>query len=698
MGKGMGMERKTEQLRNTALVAHVGSGKTSLAEAMLFSGKSTTRIGKVDDGSSNMDFEPEEIKRRITISTAIHHTAWKKHVINIIDTPGDDNFLSDTKSSLQAADGIVVVIDATAGVKVGTQKVWGFANERSLPRIVFVNKMDRERADFFSVVESVSRTFEVKATPVFLPIGAEDAFTGLVDLIRMKACVYAKDGSGKFEESAIPGDMEEEVAEWREKMIENIVEANDEVMEKYLEGKELSPQEIEETFLQGTRSGVVIPVLCGSAALNIGVPHLMDLIVQGLPSPVERGPFSGVKPGTDQVIERKPSPDAPFSAIVFKTVADPFAGKLSILRVVSGTFSANTTLYNPNKECKEKFGQIFLLEGKKQQPIEQVTAGDIVAIPKLKETGTGHTLCVESDPIIFKPTEPLAPVISYAVEAKVKGSEDKVFTSLARLLDEDPTLRLERDQASAEIVLSGTGQIHLEATCEKLNRKFGVEVNLKPLKVPYRETIKKAANSVIYRHKKQSGGRGQFAEVHFDVSPLERGAGFEFQNALTGMNVPRNFVPAVEKGLQEALRTGVLAGYPVVDVKVRFFDGKSHEVDSSEMAFKIAASMCLKKALQEVGAVLLEPVVKMEITVPEETMGDVMGDLNSRRGRVQGMDSKGKFQVIKAQAPLAEVLQYALDLNALTAGRGTFKIEPSHYEEVPAHLAEKIVAEAKKTE
>ncbi|MEW6669746.1 MAG: elongation factor G [Thermodesulfobacteriota bacterium] len=692
------MERKSEQLRNTALVAHVGSGKTSLAEAMLFNGKSTTRLGKVDDGSSNMDFEPEEIKRRITISTAIHHSAWKKHVINIIDTPGDDNFLSDTKSALQAADGIVVVIDATAGVKVGTQKVWGFADEPSLPRIVFVNRMDRERADFFSVVESVSRTFEVKATPIFLPIGAEDAFQGLVDLIRMKAFLYSKDGSGKFEESAVPGAMEGEVAEWREKMIENIVEANDEMMEKYLEGKELTPQEIEETFIQGTRSGAVIPVLCGSATLNIGVPHLMDLIVQGLPSPLERGAFTGIKPGTDQVIERKPSPDAPFSAIVFKTVADPFAGKLSILRVVSGVLSNDTTLYNSNKDIKEKFGQIFLLEGKKQQPVERVAAGDIAAIPKLKETGTGHTLCLESDPIIFKPTEPLAPVISYAVEAKLKGSEDKVFTSLARLLDEDPTLRLERDQASSEIVLSGTGQIHLEATCEKLNRKFGVEVNLKPLKVPYRETIKKPVNHVIYRHKKQSGGRGQFAEVHFDVSPLERGAGFEFQNALTGMNVPRNFVPAVEKGLQEALRVGVLAGYPVVDVKVRFFDGKSHEVDSSEMAFKIAASMCFKKALQEAGVALLEPIVKLDITVPEDAMGDVMGDLNSRRGRVQGMDSKGKLQVIKAQAPLAEVLQYALDLNALTAGRGSFRMEPSHYEEVPAHLAEKIVAEAKKSE
>jgi len=692
------MEKKSEQLRNVALVAHVGSGKTSLAEAMLLNGKATTRLGKVDDGTSNLDFEPEEIKRRITISTAIHHTSWKKHIINVIDTPGDDNFLSDTRSALQAAEGAVVVIDATAGVKVGTQKVWGFADERLLPRVIFINKMDRERADFYRVLGEISEAFEVKTTPVFLPIGAEDSFQGLVDLIKHKAYVYAKDGSGKFEETSIPPDMEETVLEWREKMIENIVEANDQIMEKYLEGEELSAQEIEGTFVLGTKAGTVIPILCGSASLNMGVAHLMDLILQIFPSPAEKTAYVGTKPGKEEAVERRPSQDAPFSAMVFKTVADPFAGKLSLLRIYSGTLSTDFALYNPNRDCREKFGQIFLLEGKKQQAVDLAIPGDIVAIPKLKETTTGDTLCVESDPVVFKAAEPLAPVISYAVEAKVKGSEDKVFSSLARLLDEDPTLRLERDQASAEIVLSGTGQIHLEATCEKLNRKFGVEVNLKPLKVPYRETIKRSVNQVIYRHKKQSGGRGQFAEVHFDVSPLERGAGFEFENALVGMNVPRNFVPAVEKGLQEAIKVGILAGYPVVDLKVRFYDGKSHEVDSSEMAFKIAASMCLKKAVQEANPILLEPIVKIDITVPEEVMGDVMGDLNSRRGRVLGMDSKGRFQVIKAQAPLAEVLTYALDLNALAAGRGTFQTEPSHYEEVPAHLAEKIISEAKKAE
>jgi len=691
------MKRTTEQLRNVAIMAHVGSGKTSLGEAMLLNGKATNRLGRVDDGTSHLDFEPEEVKRRITISTSFHHCDWKKSYINLIDTPGDDNFLSDTRFALQAADGVIIVVDATAGVKIGTEKVWSFADEQKLPRIIFINKMDRERANFFGVVNEITKAFNVKASPVFLPIGSEDKFQGLVDLIKMKACTYTKDGSGKFQQSEVPEDMLGMAEEWREKLIENIVEANDELMEKYLEGEELSAQEIEGTFILAVKSGILVPITCGSATLNMGVPQLMDLIVQGLPAPVERGPFKGVQPVGKEDIQRSPEPDAPFSSLVFKTVADPFAGKLSLLRVFSGTLNAESHVYNANKRDKEKFGQIFLLEGKKQQPTEMAIAGDIVAIPKLKATQTGDTLCLENDPIVYTPTAPLPTVLSYAVEAKVKGSEDKAFSSLARLLEEDPTLRLERDQATSEIVLSGTGQIHLEATCEKLKRKFGVEVNLKPVKVPYQETIKKAVNRVIYRHKKQTGGRGQFAEVHFDVSPLDRGQGFEFEEALVGMNVPRNFVPAVEKGLNEAIRSGILGGYPVVDFKVRFYDGKSHDVDSSEMAFKIAASMCLKKALQDANPVLLEPIMKMEITVPEEVMGDVMGDLNGRRGRVLGMDTKGKYQVIIAQVPMAEVLQYALDLNSITGGRGTFHMEHSHYEEVPAQLAERVVSAAKKT-
>jgi elongation factor G len=692
------MERKTEQIRNVATLAHVGSGKTSLAEAILFNGKSTTRLGRVDDESSNLDFEPEEMKRRITISTAFHHCDWKKHYINIIDTPGDDNFLSDTKLSLQAADGAIVVIDATAGVKVGTEKVWNFADEQKLPRIVFVNKMDRERSDFYKVLDGLAKIFKTKATPVFIPIGAEDKFTGVIDLVRMKAAIYSKDGSGKYEETDIPADMTGTAAEWREKMIENVVEADDDLMEKYLEGETLDNQAIEATLYKGMKTGLLMPVVAGSATLNMGTAHLMNLIVQGLPSPADKGLIKGSKPGSNEVVERMVSADQPFSGLVIKTLADPFAGKLTILKVMSGVLTPDMTLYNPNKDVKEKFNQIFILEGKKQHPVDSATAGDVIAFAKLRETITGDTLCVENAPIIFTPVMPLPSVLSYAIEAKSKGSEEKLMSSLQRLLEEDPTLKLHRDQSSAEIILSGTGQIHLEATCEKLHRKFGVDVNLKPVKIPYRETIKKTVKGVIYRHKKQSGGRGQFAEVHFDVSPLERGEGFVFDEALVGMNVPRNFVPAVEKGLQEAILSGVLAGYPVVDLKVRFFDGKSHEVDSSEMAFKIAASMCFKKGVQEATPILLEPIMKLEITVPEEHMGDVMGDLNSRRGRVVGMDSEGRYQIIKAQAPMAEVARYAIDLNGITAGRGTFKMELSHYEEVPSNLTDKVIASIKQPE
>ena len=662
---------------------------------MLFNAKATTRLGKVDDSTSNFDFEPEEIKRKATLSTSFHHCNWKKHIINIIDTPGDDNFLSDAKLSLQAADGAIVIIDATSGVKVGTEKVWIFADEQQLPRIVFVNKMDRERADFYKIVEEASRIFEIKATPLFLPIGEEDDFSGLVDLIKQKAYTYSKDGSGKFETSEIPADMEETVNEWREKMIENIVEVNDDLMEKYLEGEELSDEEIEEALTQGIESGIVVPIVCGSALLNMGVSQLMNLIVQGIPSPLQKAIKKGTAPGGEAIIEREITPDAPFSALVFKTVADPFAGKLTLLRVLSGTVQSDSTVYNANKEVKEKFGQLLIIEGKKQKPVEMAGPGDIIAIAKLKETATGDTLCSADDPIIYKPTEGLPAVISYSITAKVKGSEDKVFSSFAKLLEEDPTLKLERDAATSEVILSGTGQIHLETTCEKLARKFGVEANLNPVKVPYRETIKKTVKGVVYRHKKQSGGRGQFAEVHFDVSPLESDAGFQFEEALTGMNVPRNFVPAVEKGLNEALMSGTLGGYPVVDLKVRFYDGKSHEVDSSEMAFKMAAIMCLKKAIQEANPTLLEPIMKMEITVPEDAMGDVMGDLNGRRGRVLGMDSQGKYQIIKAQVPMSEVLKYALDLNSISAGRGTFRMEHSHYDEMPAQLAEKMTAAAK---
>lgn len=689
------MIKKIDQIRTIGLIGHSSCGKTSLAEAILFNSKAVKRLGRVDDGTSTMDFEPEEIKRKVTLGTAFHPYTWKNRRFNLIDTPGENDFLSDTKICLQAAEGSVVVVDAVDGIKVGTEKVWAFSEEYDLPRLIFINKLDRERADFYKIIEEIERTFSIKTTPIYLPVGTESDFTGLANLIRLKAHLYKGDGSGSFKDGDIPDSMAEIVNTWREKIMENIVEANDDIMEKYLDGKELTPKEIEETFIEGVKSGIVVPVIPGSATLNIGVGQLLDIIDQSSPFPTERGKVKGHKVDGVEKVEFDAVDEAPFSALIFKTLADPFAGKLNLLKVMSGKIDSESTIFNSTKKVKERLGQLLSIEGKKQTPINTANVGDIAAIAKLKETTTGDTFCREDNPIVFDPAKPFLPTISFAIEAKEKENEDKVYSSLARLVEEDPTLKVDRDQSTSEIILSGTGQIHLENTRDKLKRKFGVEINLKTPKVPYRETIKNSREKIIYRHKKQSGGRGQFAEVHFDISPLKRGEGFVFDQALTGMNVPRNFVPAVEKGLVESMKSGVLAGYPVVDMKIRFFDGKSHEVDSSEMAFKIAASMCFKKAVQEATPILLEPIMNMEITVPEDTMGDVIGDLNGRRGRVLGMDSDGKNQIIKAEVPLAEVLRYSFDLTSITGGRGNFQMKQSHYEEVPAQLVEKVVSVSK---
>lgn len=689
------MIKKIDQIRSIGLIGHSSCGKTSLAEAILFNSKAVNRLGRVDDGTSIMDFEPEEIKRKVSLGTAFHPYTWKNRRFNLIDTPGENDFLSDTKICLQAAEGTVVVIDAVDSIKVGTEKVWAFSEEYNLPRLIFINKLDRERADFFKVIEEIESTFSIKTTPIYLPVGTESDFNGLVNLIRLKAHLYKSDGSGSFKDGDIPDSMAEIVDTWREKIMENIVEANDDIMEKYLDGQELTPTEIEETFIEGVKSGIVVPVIPGSAFLNIGVGQLLDIIDQSLPFPSERGKVKGHKVDSVEKVEFDAVDEAPFSALIFKTLADPFAGKLSLLKVMSGKTDSESTIFNSTKKVKERLGQLLSIEGKKQTPINTVGVGDIAAIAKLKETTTGDTFCQKDNPIVFDTAKPFLPTISFAIEAKEKENEDKVYSSLARLVEEDPTLKVDRDQSTSEIILSGTGQIHLENTRDKLKRKFGVEINLKTPKVPYRETIKNSREKIIYRHKKQSGGRGQFAEVHFDISPLKRGEGFVFDQALTGMNVPRNFVPAVEKGLVEAMRSGVLARYPVVDIKIRFFDGKSHEVDSSEMAFKIAASMCFKKAVQEATPILLEPIMNMEITVPEDAMGDVIGDLNGRRGRVLGMDSDGKNQIIKAEVPLAEVLRYSFDLTSMTGGRGSFQMKQSHYEEVPAQLVEKVVSVSK---
>jgi elongation factor G len=684
-------------IRNIGIFGHGGEGKTSLVEAILFDTGENTRLGRVDDGSSLMDFEPEEINRKISISASLSHFEWNKHRFHIIDTPGYANFIAEAKASMRVVDGAIIVVSGNSGVKVQTETVWGYANEFQIPRILCVSKMDTERANFLKTVDEVKKTFPSHpAVPVQLPIGGEGNFKGVVDLIQRKAYLCREDGSGQFEHTEVPPDMKEEVERLREKLVETVVEMDDQLMEKYLESGEISIEEIVRCLRKGTMERKLVPAVCGSSIRNMGIQPLLDLVISCFPSPLERGSVQGGNPKTGEPETREPKEDAPFSAFVFKTIADPFAGKLNLFRVYSGSVNADSTLYNSKKDVRERIGQIFLLEGKKQKPIGFAGVGDIVAVAKLKETTTGDTFSDEKKPIIFEETKLPLPMISYALTPKSKGDEDKITASLARIHEEDPTMMLGRDEQTGEILLSGVGQTHVEVIVEKLKRKFGVEVNLSVPKVPYKETIRGSKTGVIYRHKKQTGGRGQFAEVHFDVSALPRGAGFEFENALTGMNVPRNFVPAVEKGIAEAMQSGVLAGYPVVDVKVRFYDGKSHEVDSSEMAFKIASIMAFKRGVQEANPVLLEPIMKVAVTAPDENIGDVIGDLNSRRGRVLRVDAKGNYQVIEANVPMSEMLKYAPDLNSKTGGRGTFTMEFSHYEEVPAQLAEKVIAQAKR--
>ncbi len=689
----------TEFIRTIAIIGHGGDGKTSITEAALFLSGVNTRLGRVDDGTSLMDFEPEEIKRGGSILASIANFPWNSHLVYWIDTPGYANFIGDTKACMRVVDGAVVVVSANDGVKVQTSTVWDFADEYEIPRVVFINRMDAERSNFESALEDLEANFKgTRMVPLVYPIGKESDFKGFVDLLSREAYIFSDDASGKFEKQDVPEEFTDTVATFRERMVEALVEADDELMEKYLEGNELTDEELLGCLKKGTCERQFVPVLCGSAAKNIGISHLIDLVTAALPSPIDRGPVKGKKPGTDEEITREPSPDAPFSAFVFKTISDPFAGRLTIFRVYSGTVQADTTLYNVTKDAKERIGQIFRLVGKKQEGVGSASVGELIAVAKLKETTTGDTFCDEGDPIVYEPARLPNPMITFALRPKSRGDEDKVASSLQRLMEEDLTIQLGRDEQTREILITGMGQLHIETTLEKMKRKFGVEVDLSIPKVPYKETIKKTAKGVIYRHKKQTGGHGQFAEVHFDISPLPRGKGFEFENALTGMNVPRGFVPAVEKGILEAMASGVVAGYPVVDVKVRFYDGKSHEVDSSEMAFKIAASMCFKKGVQEASPILLEPIMKMEIITPEENLGDIMGDINSRRGKVLGMDSKGKYQIVKALVPMAEVLKYAPDLRSMTGGRGNFTMEFSHYEEVPAHLKDKIVAQKQAAE
>ncbi len=670
------------------MIAHGGAGKTSLAEAMLFNAGVTNRLGRTEDGNTVMDYEPEELKRQASISTSFAQASWKKHTITIIDTPGDQNFFTDTKLCMQAADAAVVVVDGVDGVKVQTELAWEFATNDRLPAVIFLNKLDRERSDFQRALQDCRDSFaSPKPIIVQLPIGAEANFSGVVDLVSMKAYTY--DGSGKATATDIPADMKDTVDSEREALIENVAEADDALIEKYLEGESLSDDEIKTALRKGIQERIFSPVLCGSATRNIGVDLLMDFVINCLPSPVQRPAFKVINADGSEA-EKACDPNAPFSGFVFKTVADPYAGRLSIFRVVSGKLNSDGTFYNSTKKTKERFNQLLTIMGKEQKPASGAEPGSIVAVAKLKETTTGDSLCDDSQKVKFTLAQPIATLITFALEAKSKGDEDKIFSSLSRLLEEDPGLKVDRNAETKEILLSGAGQVHIESTVEKMKRKFNVEVVLKTPKVPYRETIKKKIR-VQGRHKKQTGGHGQFGDCWVQLEPLPRGQGFEFVDAIVGGAIPKTYIPAVEKGIIEACRRGVLAGFPCVDFKATLDDGSYHPVDSSEMAFKIAGSLAFKKAAEDAKPVLLEPVMKMQITTPDEFMGDIMGDLNSRRGRVLGMDSAGKYQIINAEVPMVEVLTYAPDLRSMTGGRGIFSVEFLRYDEVPAQLSEKVV-------
>ncbi len=683
-----------QQLRNVGIIAHGGAGKTTLAEALLFNAKATERMGRVDDGSSNFDYDPEEIRRKITISTSFHHYAWNRVEVTVADTPGYINFEADTRACLRMLDGAVLVVNAVSGVEVQTETMWNFARASDVPVLAFVSKMDRERADFDKAVAEIAEILKIAAVPVQLPIGREAAFRGVVDLFRMKALLY-KGETGEFEPADVPKDLEAAAAKAREKLIEAAAESDDALLEKYLEGTELSEDEIRAGFTAGVRGMKFIPVVCGSALRNIAIQPLLDMINLALPDPSYRKEVKGANPKTKAEETRPVSEKGPFSALVFKTLVDPYAGKLSIFKVLSGTLTPDMSPLNSSKNTTERIGQILRLEGKKQKAVGSASAGEIVAVAKFKETVTGDTLCDPKAPIVYPRPPEIEPVISFAIRPKTRADEDKLGSSLARMKEEDPTLQFRKEQQTREFILSGMGETHLEVAVEKLRRQFGVEVELRTPKIPYKETIKGKAEAQG-KHKKQSGGRGQYGDCWLRLEPLPRGKGFEFVDAIVGGSIPRQYIPAVEKGVVERMTKGVIAGYPVVDVRVTVYFGSFHTVDSSEMAFKIAGSLGFKKAVLDAKPILLEPIAVMEVIVPEENVGDIIGDLNSRRGRVLGVDSRGKSQIVKTQVPLAEVLRYSSDLRSITSGRGQFTMSISHYEEVPAMITEKVVAEAKK--
>ncbi len=681
-------------IRNVAVVGHGGSGKTSLVSALLFDMGAMNRLGRVDDGTTVTDFDPDEIERRISLQTALAFGEWKKTKINLLDAPGYANFMSEARGALRVADAALVVVDAVAGVEVQTEKVWRYAEEFGLPRLLVLNRMDRDRASFARALDSLERSFGRGVVPVAIPLGEEKGFVGVADLLAYRADVYQDDQSGKFEQVEVPNEVKTAASEALAKLVEMVAETSESLLEVFLEKGTLPHDDLVSGLREAVMAGKLFPVLPVSSQRNVGLQPLLDDIVDLLPSPADRGEAVGVDPARKAETSRKPSASEPFSAFVFKTLADPHAGRISLFRVYSGTFKSDSTVHNATRDVPERVGHLELLQGKTPTALPEIQAGDIGAVAKLKETQTSDTLSDKAHPIVYPPIVFPEAATTFAIEPKTRGDDDKISIALHRVMEEDPVVRLSRDAQTHEMLLSGVGQLHIEVVVAKLKKRFKVEVNLKKPKIPYRETIKAAAEG-HGRHKKQTGGHGQFADCKIRVKPLPRGADFQFVDDIFGGSIPRNYIPAVEKGIQEARLRGLIAGYPMVDFQVELYDGQYHDVDSSEMAFKIAGSLAYKDAVAKSRPTLLEPVMSVEIAVPEEYAGAVMGDLSSRRGRPQGMEPQGSLQVIKAEVPMSEMLSYDADLTSMTGARGSYHMEMSHYDEVPGHRPDKVVAAAR---
>ena len=685
-----------ERIRNIGLMAHIDAGKTTTTERILYYTGRTHKIGEVHEGTATMDWMEQEKERGITITAAATTCFWKNYRINIIDTPGHVDFTIEVERSLRVLDGAIAVLCAVGGVEPQTETVWRQADKYGVPRIVFVNKMDRIGADFFNAVSMIEERLGAKPLVIQLPIGAESDFVGVVDLVDMKAIIWEEETLGaKYHYAEIPDDLKDMAEEYREKLLEALADVDESIMEKYLEGEEISVDEIKKAIRKGTISLQLFPVLCGSAFKNKGVQPLLDAVVDYLPSPVDLPPIKGVNPDTGEEEERPPREDAPFCALAFKVMVDPYVGQLVYFRVYSGVMKSGDTVLNTRRGKKERIGRLLRMHANKREEITEVRAGDIAAAVGLKDVITGDTLCDPAHPIVLEAMEFPDPVISVAIEPKTKADQDKLGNALSKLAQEDPSFRVKFDEETGQTLISGMGELHLEIIVDRLKREFKVDANVGKPQVAYKETIRKPAKAEG-KYIKQTGGRGQYGHVVIEIEPAEPGEGFVFEDRIVGGVIPREFIPAVEKGIKEALDTGVLAGYPMVDVKVKLVDGSYHEVDSSELAFKIAASMAFKEAASKAKPVLLEPIMKVEVVVPEEYMGDVIGDLNSRRGKIQSITERKGARVIDALVPLAEMFGYATTLRSLTQGRGTFTMQFSHYEEVPENIAQEIIGKKNK--